>query len=143
MRTWRTSEVGPGSRLYAWLVVKLRWVVVVGWLAIIGAAAVWLPGTTPNADLGGFAPPNSRAIATETSSAKAFGFPLLSRTVLVQHDARGLSPEAQRRVVERSVAVAQRKAGDVTSANAERLHVVRHLVRRSARRVPPEPSDPR
>jgi RND superfamily putative drug exporter len=113
MRTWRTSEVGPGSRLYAWLVVKLRWAVVLAWVAAIVAAAVWLPGTTPNADLGGFAPPNSRAIATETASAKAFGFPLLSRTVLVQHDAGGLSPEAQRRVVERSVAVAQRKAGDV------------------------------
>ena len=91
MRSWRKSEVGSLTRLCAWLVVKLRWFVVLGWAAGLLAAAVWLPATVPNADLGGFAPPNSRAIATETASAKAFGFPVLSRTMLVQRDEQGLS----------------------------------------------------
>jgi RND superfamily putative drug exporter len=113
MRSWRKSEVGSLTRLCAWLVVKLRWFVVLGWAAGLLAAAVWLPATVPNADLGGFAPPNSRAIATETASAKAFGFPVLSRTMLVQRDEQGLSPAAKQRAVERAVAVAQRKAGDV------------------------------
>jgi RND superfamily putative drug exporter len=113
MRSWRKSEVGSLTRLSAWLVVRLRWFVVLGWAAGLLAAAVWLPATVPNADLGGFAPPDSRAIATETASAKAFGFPVLSRTMLVQRDEQGLSPAAKQRAVERAVAVAQRKAGDV------------------------------
>jgi RND superfamily putative drug exporter len=113
MRSWRKSEVGSLTRLSAWLVVRLRWFVVLGWAAGLLAAAVWLPASVPNADLGGFAPPNSRAIATETASAKAFGFPVLSRTMLVQRDEQGLSQAAKQRAVERAVAVAQRKAGDV------------------------------
>jgi RND superfamily putative drug exporter len=107
MRSWRKSEVGSIARLYAWLVVKLRWFVVAGWAAGALAAAVWLPATMPNAGLAAFAPPNSRAIATETASAKAFGFPILSRTVLVQRDEGGLSQAAQQRAVERAVAVAK------------------------------------
>lgn len=99
--------------MYAWLVVKLRWLIVLGWAVAAAAAAVWLPATMPNADLRGFAPPNSRAIASETASAKAFGFPSLSRTVLVQHDENGLSDAAQQRVVERAVAVAKGTAGDL------------------------------
>src|SRR6476469_8340100 len=113
MRSWRKSEAGSFARIYAWLVVRLRWFVVLGWAAGAIAAALWLPATTPNADLGGFAPPNSRAIATETASAKAFGFPILSRTLLVQRDEHGLSEAAQQRAVQRAVAVAQHTAGDV------------------------------
>ena len=62
------------------MVVKLRWFIVLGWAVAAAAAAAWLPAAMPNADLSGFAPPNSHAIATETRSAKAFGFPSLSRT---------------------------------------------------------------
>ena len=113
MRSWRKSEAGSFARIYAWLVVRLRWFVVLGWAAGAIAAAVWLPATTPNADLGGFAPPNSRAIATETTSAKAFGFPILSRTMLVQRDEHGLTQAAQQRALERAVGVAQRTIGDV------------------------------
>ena len=113
MRSWRRSEAGWLARMYAWLVVRLRWVVVLGWAASAIAAAVWLPATAARADLGGFAPPNSHAIATETASAKAFGFPILSRTLLVQRDEQGLSQPAQRRVVERAIAVAKHTAGDV------------------------------
>jgi RND superfamily putative drug exporter len=99
--------------MFAWSVVTFRWFLVLGWAVLLAAAAVWLPSSSANADLGGFAPPNSRAIATETASAKAFGFPILSRTLLVQRDEQGLSQAAQQRAVERAVAVAQRKAGDV------------------------------
>lgn len=112
MRTWRKSEVGALARGYAWLVVKLRWFIVLAWATAAIVAGVLLPAATPNADLGGFAPPSSRAIETETASAKAFGFPILSRTVLVQRDEHGLSEAAQQRVVERAVAVAKRTLPD-------------------------------
>ena len=86
MRSWRTSEAGALGRLYAWCVVVLRWPIVLGWAVAVAAAVFWMPVTTEPADLGGFAPPDSKAIATERASAEAFGFPLLSRTVLVQRD---------------------------------------------------------
>jgi RND superfamily putative drug exporter len=113
MRSWRRSEVGRLARFFAWLVVTFRWFIVLGWAVILVAAAVALPASTSSADLGGFAPPDSRAIATETASAKAFGFPILSRTLLVQRDDHGLSQAAQQRAVERAVAVAKHTAGDV------------------------------
>jgi RND superfamily putative drug exporter len=99
MRSWRRSEAGSLARGYAWLVVTFRWFVVLGWVLAAVAAALWLPATSPSADLGGFAPPNSAAIATEKASAQAFGFPVLSRTMLVQRDENGLSQGAQQRVV--------------------------------------------
>ena len=113
MRSWRKSEVGSLARTYAWLVVKLRWFIVLGWAAAAVAAAVSLPASMPNSDLSGFAPPNSRAIATETASAKAFGFPVLSRTVIVQRSEEGLSQAAQERLVQRAVGVAKGTLGDV------------------------------
>lgn len=113
MRSWRKSEAGGLARLFAWVVVTFRWLVVLGWAVLLAAAAVWLPASSASADLGGFAPPDSRAIATETTSAKAFGFPILSRTLLVQRDEGGLSQTAQQRAVQRAVAVAQKTAGDI------------------------------
>ena len=113
MRSWRRSEAGSFSRAYAWTVVTFRWFVVLAWVLVTAAAALFLPADSQNADLGGFAPPNSRAIATETTSAREFGFPVLSRTMLVQHDDAGLPEAAQRRAVERAVAVAKKQAGDV------------------------------
>jgi RND superfamily putative drug exporter len=113
MRSWRKSEAGGLARLFAWLVVTFRWFLVLGWAVVLVAAAVWLPATTSKADLGGFAPPDSRAIATETASAKAFGFPILSRTMLVQRAEGGLSQAAQQRAVQRAVGVAKHTIGDV------------------------------
>ena len=113
MRSWRKSEAGTLARLFAWSVVTFRWFLVLGWTVVLVAAAVWLPASTSSADLGGFAPPNSRAIATETASAKAFGFPILSRTLLVQRDEQGLAQTTQQRAVARAVAVAKHTAGDV------------------------------
>ena len=102
MRSWRTSEAGALGRLYAWCVVALRWPIVLGWAATVAAAVFWMPASTEPADLGGFAPPDSKAIATERASAEAFGFPLLSRTLLVQRNESGLSAAAQERAVERA-----------------------------------------
>ncbi|MFL6153772.1 MAG: MMPL family transporter [Ornithinibacter sp.] len=113
MRSWRASEAGSLGRLYAWFVVTLRWFVVLGWAAACLAAVLVLPSTGQQSDLGGFAPPNSKAIATERASAEAFGFPLLSRTVLVQRNPAGLSTGAQERAVERAVGVAEGTIGDV------------------------------
>lgn len=113
MKTWRRSEAGLVTRTYARVVVKLRWLIVLGWAAAVAAAALWLPATLPGVGLKDLAPPNSTAIQTETSSVKAFGFPILSRTILVQHDPQGLSTAAQLRQVKRAVDVTKGTMHDV------------------------------
>ncbi len=80
---------GRHSTAVAALLVRLRWAVVVGWLAV---AAVLLAVPAPDQDggLGGFVSPDNPAVATEVRSYEIFGFPLASRTAVVQRDPDGL-----------------------------------------------------
>jgi putative drug exporter of the RND superfamily len=50
-------------------------------------------------------PQDSRAIQAEIDSFRLFGFPLLSRTLVVQRDPQGLSARAQARVFLRALAL--------------------------------------
>ncbi|MDQ4142606.1 MAG: MMPL family transporter [Actinomycetota bacterium] len=74
--------------------------VLVFWLAAAIAALVYLPSLEPTrgGGLQGLVPQHSEAIRAEIVSFRLFGFPLLSRTSVVQRDPRGLSARAQARV---------------------------------------------
>ncbi len=102
-----TAAGGRWSRGYAAAVVRLRLAVVAGWLVVAAAAAVWLPGLGSGSDLGGFVGNNDPAIHAEIQSIQIFGFPLLSRVAIVQHDSNGLSVFAQTEAVLRALAVDQ------------------------------------
>jgi putative drug exporter of the RND superfamily len=84
----------PGSRLgyaLATLLVALRWIIIVGWVAGAVLAAVLLPPlATPSGGISDITSSDNPAIVAETHAAQAFGFPVLSRTMLVQHDPAGL-----------------------------------------------------
>ena len=72
----------------------LRWLVVVGWIGGAVAAGLFLPPlTTHSGGVGDITSPDNPAILAEENAAKAFGFPVLSRVILVQHDPAGL-PDA-------------------------------------------------
>jgi len=101
------SAAGPLARTYARAVVALRYLIIVGWAAAT-VALLRLPDVEPSAQgLEGFVPEGSAAVRTELASVDAFGFPLISRTVLVQRDPDGLSPYAQARAAVRAVALTQ------------------------------------
>ena len=102
-----SSASRRASGAAARLLVRLRWVVVAGWLAVCAVLSV-VPYTSPDDDLGGFVRADNPAIAAEIRSFEIFGFPLLSRTVLVQRDPDGLSVYAQAEAVLRGIAVNQR-----------------------------------
>lgn len=97
---------GPAA-LYARLVVRLRWAVVAVWMAVAFVATTVLPGLVEGSDDIGFVGLDNAAVATELRSFELFGFPLLSRTVLVQRDPDGLTPAAQAEAVLRGVGVSQ------------------------------------
>jgi RND superfamily putative drug exporter len=108
------SEGSPGRhrvRSSAWAsyarwVVRLRWVVLAAWAAVVVALVVVVPAPSSESDLRGFAAGNP-AVAAELRSFELFGFPLISRVALVQHDPDGLSVYAQAEAVLRAAAVTQ------------------------------------
>jgi RND superfamily putative drug exporter len=74
--------------------VSLRWLIVVGWVVGAVAAAVLLPPLATRAGgISDITSTDNPAIVAETQAAQAFGFPVLSRVQLVQHDPAGL-PDA-------------------------------------------------
>ena len=92
---------------YARAVVALRWLIVVGWATAAAAALILLP---PMQQTGG----DLEALGAEDASFEAeqrslelFGFPLLSRIAIVQHDENGMDPLAQAEAMSRGVAINQ------------------------------------
>ena len=94
------------NRLFARLVISLRFLLVPAWIAVAAASAVYLPGLGSGEplELGGLVPKNAEAIRVEQRSAKLFQLPLTTDTVVVQRDPNGLSRDAQARTVELAVA---------------------------------------
>ncbi|HYJ76127.1 MAG TPA: MMPL family transporter [Kineosporiaceae bacterium] len=84
----------PGSRpayALATVLVGARWLIVVGWVVGAVAALVLLPPlTTRSGGISDITSTDNPAIVAESRAAAAFGFPVLSRTMLVQHDPAGL-----------------------------------------------------
>ncbi|MGI8621989.1 MAG: hypothetical protein ACR2NB_00570, partial [Solirubrobacteraceae bacterium] len=79
------------------LVVRLRWPVVALWLILAVAATTQLPAIEDarSGALGALVPRNAEAVKAEIASKTQFGFPLLSRTLLVERDPHGLPGLAQ------------------------------------------------
>lgn len=96
------------SAAYARLIVRLRWVVVLFWVGAVAACTVYLPIVGSSGDeVASIIPVDSPALRAEFSSIEAFGFPLTSRTVIVQRDPNGLSPYIEAESVLDALAVNQ------------------------------------
>jgi RND superfamily putative drug exporter len=87
----------PGSRTayaLARVVVALRWPILIAWIGGAAAALVLLPPlSTRSGGISDITSSDNPAIVAETHAAQAFGFPVLSRTMMVQHDPAGLPQE--------------------------------------------------
>lgn len=107
-----TSDTRPHliSRGYAALVVALRPLIPLAWIAAVVWASMALPNlaSAPTAPLEDLAAKNGAASAAQEQATKRFGFPLATDTAVVQRDPRGLSSAAQRRQLEAARAVADR-----------------------------------
>jgi putative drug exporter of the RND superfamily len=95
------------SSRFARLIMRLRYVLPVGWIAGAIVATSFLP-TIQEAQtgaLGDLVPNDAAAIDAEQRAAELFGFPLLTRTIVVQRDPNGLSAAEQARVFARAVRI--------------------------------------
>src|SRR3954465_9974842 len=92
-----------GAGWLAWLVVAARWPVVLTWVVVGLAAALQAPAlATHGAGLDDITSTDNPALAVEERSARDFGYPLLSRTVLVRADPAGLPQDVVRHAVDRA-----------------------------------------
>jgi putative drug exporter of the RND superfamily len=103
------------SSAFATVVVRLRYLIVVAWIAAAVATTVYLPalGTGAPLELGGLIPDDSPAIQAGARSQELFSVPLTADTALVERDENGLPQDAQEAIVQRAVdATSQESGGD-------------------------------
>ena len=96
----------PLARWYAHAVVRLRRLIIVAWGVASVALAVSLPTLSESGGSGrfsGLTSPDNPAIQTEIRSFEEFGFPVLTRTAVVQRNPEGLSPAAQLEIVSNAI----------------------------------------
>jgi RND superfamily putative drug exporter len=92
------------------LIVRARYLIVLGWLAAAVLATMYLPGpqtAQTDQEVGTLIPQDAPALRTEIASLRVFKIPLLARVEVVQRDPNGLSPEAQARLVSLALKVDQ------------------------------------
>jgi putative drug exporter of the RND superfamily len=82
---------------------------VAGWVGAAVLATLYLPGPQPiqTQDVGTLIPQDAPALQAEIRALRLFDLPLLSRVAVVQRDPRGLSAQAQARVLDRALEVDQ------------------------------------
>ena len=88
----------------AGVLVWSRHLIIGFWLAVAVASVTLLPTITQThagSGVDGAVPSDSATIATEIRAFEQFGFPLLSRAVIVQNDPRGLPLSVQAEAVQR------------------------------------------
>jgi putative drug exporter of the RND superfamily len=116
----RPSRRSLAARGYAAVVVSLRHVIVLAWIAAAVAATVALPGLAdaPAAPLDDLAAKGGSAASAQGLATRTFGFPLATDTAVVQRDPKGLSDDAQRRQANAALAVRDRKDPALASIRA-------------------------
>ncbi len=88
--------------------MRLRWPIVLAWTLVAAVSVLGLPPLPEtDSDLKGFASDSNPAIQVEQRSFELFGFPLSSRTSMVQRDPGGLSVYAQAEAVLRAAALSR------------------------------------
>ena len=107
------DRTGPSrlARGYARVIVALRHVVPLAWIAAVVWASLTLPdlASAPTAPLEDLAAKNGAASTAQARAIEHFGFPLATDTSVVQRDPRGLPEATQRRTLAAAQAVRERR----------------------------------
>ena len=100
------------SRAAAWLIVRLRWPIVLAWLAATAAVVLYLPSLQEagrETSLVGLVPKHAESIEAGIRSSKLFSVPVVTHTHVVQRNPEGLSEEALGRVARRAKLIADKQ----------------------------------
>ncbi|MDQ2756186.1 MAG: MMPL family transporter, partial [Actinomycetota bacterium] len=102
----------PLAKRYARFTTRRRWWIVGAWVVGLGLLLVAPPVATGGNELASIIPLDSPAVAAELRSVAEFGYPLSSRTAVIQRNPGGLSPYVQAESVLDAVALDQRGGTD-------------------------------
>ena len=80
------------AKAFAYLVVGLRFPLILGWAAAVVAAVLFLPPLPSSGGLPNLIPAGSPAAHADADAARLFGYPLEAGVAIVQRDPRGLPP---------------------------------------------------
>ena len=80
------------AKVFAYLIVGLRFPLVLGWAAAVVAAVLFLPPLPSSGGLPDLIPAGSLAARADADAARLFGYPLEAGVAIVQRDPRGLPP---------------------------------------------------
>src|SRR5215472_4829806 len=80
------------AKAFAYLVVGLRFPLILGWAAVVVAAVLFLPPLLSSGGLTDLIPAGSAAAHADGDAARLFGYPLEPGIAIVQRDPRGLPP---------------------------------------------------
>ena len=84
-------------RTFAWLIVSLRYPIIVAWIAAAVLMSLQLPsiGEGGGGELGGVVPEHSQAVRAEKESLTQFEFPLTRRTMVIERPSLGGPPPSR------------------------------------------------
>jgi RND superfamily putative drug exporter len=84
--------VASVPKAFAYLVVGLRFPLILGWAAVVVATVLFLPPLPSSGGLSDLIPAGSAAAHADGDAARLFGYPLEPGVAIVQRDPRGLPP---------------------------------------------------
>src|SRR5215475_10771938 len=99
------AATGSLARGYAGLVVALRFLIVLAWIAAVAAATRYLPALQPAGGVASLVPPNAPALQAEATATRTFGEPIDAEVAIVQRDPHGLPQSVQADAVRNAAAV--------------------------------------
>ena len=106
---------GRLARTYAFTIVGLRYFILLGWIAAITAAILYLPPLQSSGGaVGDLVPSGSPALQAERDATRLFGAPLNAPVAVVQRDAHGLPTATQEAAIRRAAAVDTSHASQIT-----------------------------
>ncbi|MCP9490873.1 MAG: MMPL family transporter [Solirubrobacteraceae bacterium MAG38_C4-C5] len=116
------------ARAFATAIVRARWAVVIGWIALTVILTFTLPSIqeAQTGGLGDLVPTDSAAIDAEIRSAELFAFPFISRTQVVERDPAGMSGQRVGFLVQRTAQLIDNQLdglGDAAGAYLYTNHV--------------------
>jgi RND superfamily putative drug exporter len=82
------------AKAFGYLIVGLRFPIVLGWAAAVVVAVLLLPPLPSSGGLSDLIPAGSPAAQADASAARLFGYPLEAGVAIVQRDPRGLPSSA-------------------------------------------------
>ena len=103
----RQPVVGGLARGYAFVVVSMRYVVLVGWLAAAALATHYLPTLSAAGGVGDLVPAHSAALRAEADATRLFRVPMSAPVAVVQANAGGLSTAVQEGAARSAIAIDQ------------------------------------